>query len=116
MTPFKSITEYLIDSNNCVLAQNGYLSKTCINGNCNECNGIINPHDYEIAPDAPSISFYQFEVVTSTEQTKKGNFTKRTMRVDYNEHPSVCKDLLDKKAKTYLLHRYDYVQDKFMWP
>ena len=122
MECFQSITQYFIDGKNCVVARNGYVSRNCITGDCELCNGVVHPHDYNIpppdanAPSTPLISFYQFREVLSDKPNKKGKFTKRTARVDFKDHPSVCKEMLDKMGELYLLHRYDYTQDKFMWP
>ena len=113
---FTSITQYFINEKKCVQARNGCVSKKCINGECDKCNGIIGLYQYKIPKKELPISFYQFELITSTEANSKGKYTKRQGRKSYKEHQSVCKQMLDDASKKYLLHRYDYVQDKFFWP
>ena len=57
---FSSITDYFSNGKVCNTARNGYPSFNCINGDCPDCNGIINPYNYELKNN-DTVTYYQFE-------------------------------------------------------
>ena len=112
---FSSITDYFSNGKVCNTARNGYPSFNCINGDCTDCNGIINPYNYELKNN-DTVTCYQFEC-KETGKVKNGKPSKRTQRVDYSVVTTVaCKEKLNGMAKSYMLHRYDVAQDKSVWP
>ena len=112
---YTSITEYLTQEKHCRGHKNGYRARECITGNCAICKGIFKPHVYPVTED--TVSFYQFEPKLTGKFDKKGRPKKKSARKDYNAISiKICKEKLDGLGKKYMLHRYNVVHDKFMWP
>ena len=113
---YSSITSYLTGGNQCKQDRNGYVSKSCIVGACDVCNGIINPEEYSFR-DADVVTYYQFESHPTGKLDKEGKPKKKTKRVDYNSVPVLSVvEKLNAFAPRYLLHRYDVKNDQFIWP
>ena len=113
---YTSITSYLTHGKTCKLATSGYISKECIVGDCEECNGLICPAAYYFTQDDLA-TYYQFELHPTGKLDKNNKPKKKTKRVDYNSVPVSSVVLkLENFAERYLLHRYDVRHDKFIWP
>ena len=117
---YTSITSYFTQNKHCRDHKNGYHSRDCITGKCALCKGIIKPHIYPINDDADTadkVTFYQFEPKLTGKIDKKGKPKKKTARKDYNAVSiKFCKEKLDDLGQKYMLHRYNVVHEKFMWP
>ena len=113
---YTSITSYLTGGNQCKQDRNGYLSKSCILGECQDCHGIINPEKYSFL-DSDVVTYYLFETHPTGQLDKKGKPKKKTKRVDYNSVPAMSVvNKLNEFATRYLLHRYDFKNDQVIWP
>lgn len=113
---FSSISDYLTDGGVCKMGRSGSHAFSCITSDCDTCKGLINPHKYKFNTD--TVSYYQFESVSTGKINKTtGNPNTKTARVDYScVKVSDVKKKLDDLAEKYLLHRYDVVHDKAVWP
>ena len=116
MQEYTSITSYFTSNKNCGTHRNGYISRSCLTGICENCSGIISPHPYSFKED-DVVTYYQFELVPTGKLNKKGKPKKKTQRVDYNSVPtSSVVEKLNGVASKYMLHRYDVSNDKTIWP
>ena len=113
---YTSITSYFTGDMECSRDRNGYHAYRCINGDCDNCRGIIKPQEY-LFKSTDAVSYYQFESVATGRLNSKGKPMKKTKRNDYScVSASSCKNNLDLKADEYLMHRYNVENNKFMWP
>ena len=114
-TVFTSISQYFIGGIACKYGRSGYTHFDCITGECNECEGIINPPSYTHTCDSEKmVSYYQYQSVPYT--NKAGKEKKRTERIQYETEIKSCKEKLDGMAQKYLTHRFDVEHDKLVWP
>ena len=112
----KSITSYFTSGVECRKERNGYTARNCINGSCDGCCGIIKPEPYQFPKD-DVVTYYQFELLPTGKFDKDGRPKKKTSRVDYCSVPtSSLVQKLNNSASRYLLHRFDVINDKFVWP
>ena len=117
----KSITEHFMK--NCVCDSkdsNGYYQLTCIKGMCPTGFGKL--PDILFTDPEQSVSYYQYELVTSNYTVKRGKNkgtvkeTVRTERVTYNETVTEAVQKLNSVRDKYLMHRYLFQDDKLHWP
>ena len=109
----KSITFYFISDAECTQDRNGYIARSCINGSCDACCGIIKPEPYQF-PQDDVVTYYQFELVPIGKFDKDGKPKKNTSRVNYTSVPTSLVQKLNNSVLRYLLHRFDVINDKFM--
>ena len=107
---YTSITSYFTGGMECSRDRNGYHAYRCINGDCDNCRGIIKPQEY-LFKSTDTVSYYQFESVATGRLNSKGKPMKKTRRNDHScVSASSCKNNFDLK------YRYNVENDKFMWP
>ena len=115
-----SITQYYSSKIVCDHDANGFFSLQCIsstsgNKNC-EIAPLFNENDF----DKPVCVMYdQFVVETYAYVSKKKSAEtegKRTVRKQFNKDFDTFKSEFDSMAQLYLVHRYEIVNDNFLWP
>ena len=110
---YDSITE---SGESCQFSQSGYIAFKCINGDCDICNGILNPPHYPLT-NLKQVKYHQFETVKATHKIKSGKEKKnsRTERVEYQNTIVECNNMLDSLGKKYRSHRYDVEHDSAIY-
>ena len=78
---YTSITSYLTRGKQCTQDRNGYISKPCITGGCENFCGIIESGPYPFSED-DVVTYYQFELANTGKLDKKGKPKKKMERVD----------------------------------
>ena len=105
---FKSITEYLKSGGSCKFGRSGYTALECITGDCNVCQGILNPAKYRF-PNKKKIKYYQYESVKTVRTTEGGEAKEgsRTERVEY--------ETTIKKCRIWILMAKSTISTGMMW-
>ena len=112
----KSITSYFTSGVECPKERNGYTGRNCINGSCDAYCGIIKPEPYQFPKD-DVVTYYQFELGPTGKFDKDARPKKKTSPVDYCSVPtSSLVQKWNNSVSRYLLHRFDLINDKFVWP
>ena len=113
-----SLTEYLTSSFRCMRDENIKFHKLeCINSTCSSTYKIKSSIEQFKFDNKKPFSFYMFKSLTEKYFNKQGQpkeYT-RTARVDDSATTAALFEMLNQRAKPYLLHRYAVVSDKVFW-
>ena len=113
------ITQYYGSKILCESDINGYFRLECLSPSCENNDCKVTPMFDDSAFKKPQkVTYDQFVTDTYTylnenSEKKEG---KRTIRKQFSETFDKFKAEFDGNAKAYLLHRYEIINDAFVWP